>query len=347
MTQLNPFEALVKRVSEHYQSDIVVYIGPIERPYDDVFIRRVKDFKRLDNVLLILTTMGGDPHAAYRMARCLQHHYETVASEDGMGPPSQQKAKGKFRVYVDTRCKSAGTILAAGANILMFSDFGELGPIDVQLRKVDEVGERSSVLTPRHAMESLQALALNHFEAVFKELRFSEEMSFTTKLSAEVAKGMAVGLFEPIFAQIDPMRVGEYDRAMRIAIEYAARLGRANLKEDALKRLVEGYPAHGFVIDKKEARELFNDVEEPSNDLIELGEVTRRWWNADFLANKSPLIVYLTPVQEEPEKGEAPNAEHIDATTEQPGGKEAGRKAEGHGDGQGTGGAPETGTPRE
>ena len=199
MAEKNPFEKLIKQVSDHYKSDIVLYIGPIERPFDDRFIRRVKERKLLDNVLLILTTHGGDPHAAYRMARFLQEHYETVAGAEGLGAPSQQKAKGKFRLYVDTRCKSAGTILAAGANILMFSDYGELGPIDVQIRKSDEVGERSSVLTPRHAMESLQTLALHHFEHAFKELRFSEELSFTTKLAAEVAKGLAVGLFEPIY----------------------------------------------------------------------------------------------------------------------------------------------------
>jgi len=197
MAEKNFFEQLIKRVSDHYDSDIVLYIGPIERPFDDRFIQRVKERKQRNNVLLILTTNGGDPHAAYRMARCLQHHYETVLS-DGIGVPSQQAAKGKFRLFVDTRCKSAGTILAAGAAALLFSDFGELGPIDVQIRKSDEVGERSSVLTPRHAMESLQTLALNHFEYAFKDLRFSEELSFTTKLAAEVARGMAVGLFESI-----------------------------------------------------------------------------------------------------------------------------------------------------
>ena len=195
MPPKNLFEALIKDVADEYASDIVLYIGPIDRPFDDAFIRRVKERKNRDNVILILTTNGGDPHAAYRMARCLQEQYETVAGSEGIGAPSQQKAKGKFRLFVDTRCKSAGTILAAGANILMLSDFGELGPIDVQLRKSDEVGERSSVLTPRHAMESLQTLALHHFEHAFKELRFSEELSFTTKLAAEVAKGMAVGLF--------------------------------------------------------------------------------------------------------------------------------------------------------
>ena len=150
MAEKNKFEKLIRRVSDHYKSDIVLYIGPIERPYDDRFIRRVKERKALDNVLLILTTHGGDPHAAYRMARFLQEHYETSAGADGIGAPSQQKAKGKFRLYVDTRCKSAGTILAAGANVLLFSDYGELGPIDVQIRKSDEVGERSSVHKLHH-----------------------------------------------------------------------------------------------------------------------------------------------------------------------------------------------------
>src|ERR1700693_45239 len=142
----DPFEKLVKRVSDHYESDIILYIGPIERPYDDFFIKRVSDFRekqetKLSNVILILTTLGGDPHAAYRMARCLQEQYETVATE-GLGPPSQTKAKGKFRLFVDSRCKSAGTILAAGANILVMSEYGELGPIDVQVRKGGEIGER-------------------------------------------------------------------------------------------------------------------------------------------------------------------------------------------------------------
>jgi len=158
-------------------------------------------------------------------------------------------------------------------------------------------------------MESLQTLALHHFEYAFKELRFSEELAFTTKLAAEVARGMAVGLFEPIYAQIDPMRVGEYDRAKRIASEYATRLGKGNLKEGALHTLVEGYPAHGFVIDKKEARDIFNEVEEPHGDLIELGEVTRRWWNSDYLSADSPLILYLTTpdvlVEDEEEQTDA------------------------------------------
>jgi ClpP class serine protease len=148
---LNPYQLLVRKVSDHYDTDIILYIGLIDRPHDDAFIRRVKALKRRRNVILILTTPGGDPHAAYSMARCLQAEYKTVTDPTAVAAAEN----GTFRVFVDTRCKSAGTILATGANTVMFSDFGEMGPIDVQLRKVEEVGERSSGLTPMNALDSL------------------------------------------------------------------------------------------------------------------------------------------------------------------------------------------------
>jgi hypothetical protein len=300
------FEELIKKVSDHYDSDIVLFIGPIDRPYDDQFITRVKNFKRRPNVLLILTTLGGDPHAAYRMARCLQQHYETVG-EGALGPASKDESGGKFRLFVDTRCKSAGTILATGANIIMFSEFGEIGPIDVQLRKGDEVGERSSGLTPMHSLERLQSLALKHFEDCFKGLRFGEQMAFTTKMAAEIAREMTVGLYNTIYGQIDPMRIGEFDRALRIASDYGARLGKKTLKDDALNKLLTDYPAHGFVIDGKEAKDIFNTVDEPTKDLIDLANITRVWWNDEYLTADAPLILYLTTddvLKDEPDEAE-------------------------------------------
>lgn len=289
----NPFQKLIRTVSDHYDADVLVYIGPIERPFDDMFIARCKNFKRRKNVVLLLTTPGGDPHAAYRIARCLQHFYSTVGA-GSYGTTTPSVSQGKFYLFVDTRCKSAGTILATGANILMFSDYGELGPIDVQLRKGDEVGERSSGLTPMHALESLQQLAAKTFEDCFKGLRFNSELAFSTKGASEIATKMAVGLFGPVYSQIDPMRIGETDRAMRIAADYGTRLGKGNLKDDALKRLLTTYPAHGFVIDRREATDLFNSVEDPTSDLLALGEIVRNWWVDEYINAEAPLFLYLT-----------------------------------------------------
>lgn len=289
----NAFQKLVKKVSDHYDSDIIVFVGPIDRPYDDNFIRRVQNYKRRTNVLMVLTTLGGDPNAAYRMARCLQEQYKTVGGGP-LGQVNTNDVTGKFRLFVDMRCKSAGTILATGANSIMFSDFGELGPIDVQLRKSDEVGERSSGLTPMHSLVSLQALAIKQFAESFRELRFNEQLAFSTKIASEIAVEMTVGMYSPIYGQIDPLRVGEFDRAMRIASEYGGRLSKGNLKEGALKKLLEGYPSHGFVIDRKEAAELFNEVETPTDDLLALGEVCRGWWYDDHLTAETPMFLYLT-----------------------------------------------------
>lgn len=85
---------------------------------------------------------------------------------------------------------------------------------------------------------------------------------FSTKMAGELATQLARGTVEPLYAQIDPNRIGEMQRAIQIAHEYGQRLNAysKNLKEGSLKKLVAGYPSHSFVIDRKEAKELFNHI---------------------------------------------------------------------------------------
>ena len=66
-----------------------------------------------------------------------------------------------FFLYVSGFCKSAGTLVALGAHELTMSDHGELGPLDVQLLKKDEIWETQSGLT---AMDTLSAYKLQAFE---------------------------------------------------------------------------------------------------------------------------------------------------------------------------------------
>ena len=55
--------------------------------------------------MLLMVTFGGDPNAAYRIARVLQENYKTVSPKVPKPAP-----RGSFSIYVDTFCKSAGTI---------------------------------------------------------------------------------------------------------------------------------------------------------------------------------------------------------------------------------------------
>lgn len=96
----------------------------------------------------------------------------------------------------------------------------------------------------------------------FRGLRMDPKMSFSTKIAAEIASNLTVGLFKPIFEQLDPYRLAEMERSQRIGAEYGQRLNAGNLKEGGLVRLLSDYPSHGFIIDRDEMKEIFQRVQD-------------------------------------------------------------------------------------
>lgn len=254
---------IAKRISDHYDADIYLYYGPMFYPDDRTFVEEVRRSKTRKNALLILDTPGGSAEVAYRVGRAVQRAYKTKSNDSDCG---------QFLIYVDDMCKSAGTILSLAADKIIMSQFGELGPIDVQLRKDDEIGERTSGLTPHQALETLQVESGSHFQRFFRQLRFGSELGFSTKLSADIAAQMAVGLMGSVYSQIDPSRLGEVERHVRVSSEYGARLATRNVKQNTIARLAASYPSHEFVIDRTEARQLFENVDRPTDDLEEIAE---------------------------------------------------------------------------
>lgn len=212
----------------------------------------LKAKQRFKRCTVFLTTYGGDPHAAFRIARCLRHHYASV------------------RLAVPSYCKSAGTLIAIGANELAIGDLGELGPLDLQVTKPDDVMERGSGLDYMQALQVALFHAHQAF-ALFMEVRRGG-LRLPTKQAGEFATNMAIGMVAPLYSQIDPNRIGEMQRAIQIAKEYGERLDSYsnNLKPQALEKMVADYPSHAFVIDRKEAKNLFNRVEAMTSPEIDL-----------------------------------------------------------------------------
>ena len=239
-------------VADALDADILLYNGDMdpEKAPDESLIDMLAGYSRRRNVLLILVSNGGDANTAYRIARCLQECYE------------------QFTVFVPGWCKSAGTLIAIGAHELVISDNGQLGPLDVQISKPDELFESGSGLDMIQALDFLKNRAFKMFEDSFLELKFKSGNRLSTKTATEIATHLTTGLFQPVYQQIEPTRLGEIARAMRIAQEYGQRLDEVsdNLKIRALQRLVNGYPTHRFVIDRKEAGELFNRVRPPHSE---------------------------------------------------------------------------------
>jgi membrane-bound ClpP family serine protease len=65
-------EDVVRAVSDQNDADVIFYNGPIGRPFDQLLIDACISRARRENVVLMLITEGGNPDAAYRIARCLQ-----------------------------------------------------------------------------------------------------------------------------------------------------------------------------------------------------------------------------------------------------------------------------------
>jgi hypothetical protein len=286
---------LISAVSDRREADVILYNGGIIRPCDEALIRecisRGKAGRR-KNVMLILVTGGGDPDAAFRIARCLQRHYE------------------RFTLYVSGACKSAGTLIAIGAHELLISDHGELGPLDIQMAKKDEFFGSQSGLTVSTALEALESRAFQAVERMFVEIESNTGGILSVQTATDLASKTVVGLYAPIAAQIDPMHVGEAARALVIADAYGNRLNNysGNLASPlALNKLYTGYPSHGFVIDREEAASLFKNVSEPNEDelaLVEaLGAMGRRMNGPQMAMDPDQVVTFLTePLPKEESK---------------------------------------------
>jgi hypothetical protein len=153
------------------------------------------------------------------------------------------------------------------------SECGELGPLDVQLAKPDELMSNSSGLDIIEALAVTTQSAFEVLEQRMFELVEHSSGAISTKTAAEISSSFAVELFKPIMAQIEPDRLGEVQRAIKIAQAYGEKLGTPNLKPGSLQKLVDGYPSHGFVIDFEEARTLYKSVKKPTGYEVEFSNV--------------------------------------------------------------------------
>lgn len=234
------------RLALETESDVYFFNSGIERPHDQELIDCIGGLpRRRPNITFIMVTEGGDPDAAYRMARCMQENY------------------AKITCIVSGFCKSAGTLLVIGASELAMGESGELGPLDVQMAKRDELGEWQSGLTISSAMRALHERSFAAFEHFFLTTKQRSLNRITFKTATDIAAKLTGALFAPIFQQIDPFHVGESFRSTAIALYYGMRLDSSsdNLMDgEALDSLVSDYPHHGFVIDRKEAANLFKRV---------------------------------------------------------------------------------------
>jgi hypothetical protein len=236
--------AKVKAAAAALDADVYFYNGGIETPRDLSCVDAIAAHAGRPKAILFLVTNGGNPDAAYKITRYFQERYEHLA------------------VVISGRCKSAGTLIAIGANEIAFTPYGELGPLDIQLTKVDKFDQLQSGLTIQDSLNTLEARALQKFFEIVKDYMQANNGLLSFSSATKAASDFVTQLYAPIFSRIDPEEVGARARSMRIAADYGKRLAvkSQNLKPDTLRLLAETYSSHSFVIDRQEAETLFHRV---------------------------------------------------------------------------------------
>ena len=241
-------------VAESLDAVVLVYSGSIDPEGYGGLIKTLESSKEQPpkpNVIMLLTTYGGDANQAYQIARLLQNIAE------------------KFYLCVPAQCKSAGTLIALGANELFVTIVSELGPLDVQLSQRDEIDRRRSGMVVRTALDGLADETFKVFERVMLRITQRSRQAISFDVASRVAATVATGVMAPVYAQIDPESLGNDLRDLSVATAYGNRLVSygGNATEETVRQLVEDYPAHRFIIDREEARDLFKTVNEPTEEI--------------------------------------------------------------------------------
>lgn len=185
------------------------------------------------NIDFLLNTPGGDVGAADKIARILRRR---VGSH------------GTLRVIVPDYAKSAGTLIALGADTIVMSDSSELGPIDPQIISRNPKGQL--VQHPAHTyVDGYEALA--------------------RKINGSKREGANVDAEEQLLDKCDPAQLN----LCRQLIERSRQLAEALLKQGMLQdgsytkvaadltNNERWHSDHGAVIDSEDAQAMGLHVE--------------------------------------------------------------------------------------
>lgn len=168
--------------------------------------------------------------------------------------------KMSFEIAVPRQAKSAATLICCGADRIHMGSLSELGPIDPQFDGVP-------ALALKHSVEHIAQLVGDYPQAANM---FSEYLSKALKIES----------------------LGYYERVAESATQYAIRLLASRPKASGenssiAQKLVYHYKDHGFVIDSREAIEIFGkevvvcntDEYKAANEVIQALDLAR--WICD------------------------------------------------------------------
>lgn len=152
-----------------------------------------------------------------------------------IGKLCREHTTDRFEVAIPREAKSAATLTCCGADVIHMGSLSELGPIDPLFNGMP-------ALAVKHSLEHLAEIASLH-------------PGSGAMISDYLSKSLSVNV------------IGHVERAAESAAQYAERLLAnrsspmdATASAEIARRLVYDYKDHGFVIDAREAADIFGEA---------------------------------------------------------------------------------------
>ncbi|MGE5288519.1 MAG: SDH family Clp fold serine proteinase [Micromonosporaceae bacterium] len=201
---------------------------------------------------VILDSTGGPLDSAFKTILFLSRYTQNI------------------HVYVPRKAKSASTLIAIGANKIVMSPFGELGPLDTQVRDPRNPTDYMSALDLYQSVDYVRDFGFSTLSDVLKNLAFATQGRMSLASSVKTGAEYAIGSITPMLEQVNAIDFGGWGRSLKIGERYAQILltrvdpvDKAKAEKIA-RRLVYGYTHHLFPIDITEAKDMGLNAKEMS-----------------------------------------------------------------------------------
>src|SRR5215470_5351340 len=211
----------------------------------------------LEAINVILDSTGGPLDSAFKTILYLAKYTESI------------------NIYVPRKAKSASTLIAVGANKIFMSPFGELGPLDTQIRDPRNPTDYVSALDCYQSVDYVREFGFSTLSQALKQLAAVTQGKLLLSDSLNAAAQFAIGSINPMLSQTRSLDFGAWGRSLKMGERYAQILiARAAQMEQGkaeriASRLVYGYTHHLFPIDIIEAKAMGLSPQEMSQQQYE------------------------------------------------------------------------------
>lgn len=241
-------QSLIKLQELRSGVPLYVYISGVNL---EGFLKVQKDLAQVPGhqkeIDILLESTGGQADVAYRLIRTFRKKYDTV------------------NIIVASWAKSAATLFAFGASKLVLHEYGELGPIDVQIRKdteTDPEGEWSSAVDVQSTLVEIEDKSKKGVLDMFRKLRADKKAENKEVLNIgrtqlmEMLLDYSAKFYDPLLKKIDVSELGKMARSLNEGKMYAKRILTQYggvISEEELEKLINfltyDCPDHGYVVD--------------------------------------------------------------------------------------------------